>query len=75
MDQVVEGKHIVGTCTLPFDTAVTFKEQVEFGKFFGDLWTTEHPDIAGEVKGKSSNTSWGAKTADGKDKPDEPEPS
>lgn len=30
---------------------------------FGDLWTTFHPDIEGEVKGKSSNTSWGAKIA------------
>lgn len=35
----------------------------EFGKNFGYLWTTLHPDIAGEVKGKSSNTSWGAKIA------------
>ena len=30
---------------------------------FGDLWTTYHPDLEGEVKGKSSNTSWGAKIA------------
>lgn len=37
--------------------------QKEFGKAFGYLWTTFHPDIAGEVKGKSSNTSWGAKIA------------
>jgi len=35
----------------------------EFGHHFGDLWTTNHPDIPGEVKGKSSNTSWGAKSA------------
>lgn len=35
----------------------------EYGKVFGDLWTTLHPDIEGEVKGKSSNTSWGAKRA------------
>jgi|SRR5579859_419428 len=35
----------------------------EFGKNFGNLWATYHPDIAGEVKGKSSNTSWGAKEA------------
>ena len=35
----------------------------EYGKVFGHLWTTEHPDIQGEVKGKSSNTSWGAKRA------------
>lgn len=35
----------------------------EFGKVFGYFWTTMHPDIAGEVKGKSSNTSWGAKLA------------
>ncbi len=35
----------------------------EFGKHFGNVWTTLHPDIEGEVKGKSSNTSWGAKKA------------
>src|SRR5260221_243798 len=35
----------------------------EFGKAFGHLWSTFHPDIDGEVKGKSSNTSWGAKQA------------
>lgn len=35
----------------------------EFTDRFGDLWTTFHPDIEGEVKGKSSNTCWGAKQA------------
>jgi hypothetical protein len=30
---------------------------------FGFFWTTFHPDIDGEVKGKSSNTAWGAKLA------------
>jgi len=35
----------------------------EFSKKFGHLWTTYHPDIPGEVKGKSSNTSWGAQIA------------
>lgn len=30
---------------------------------FGHLWATYHPDLAGEVKGKSSNTAWGAKEA------------
>lgn len=35
----------------------------EYGKIFGHLWTTDHPDIHGEVKGKSSNTSWGARRA------------
>lgn len=35
----------------------------EYGDIFGHLWTTLHPDILGEVKGKSSNTSWGAKLA------------
>ncbi len=34
-----------------------------YGKAFGHLWTTYHPDLPGEVKGKSSNTSWGAKEA------------
>lgn len=32
----------------------------KFHGVFGDLWTTMHPDILGEVKGKSSNTCWGA---------------
>lgn len=35
----------------------------EYGRVFGHLWATYHPDIQGEVKGKSSNTSWGAKIA------------
>jgi cellulose synthase/poly-beta-1,6-N-acetylglucosamine synthase-like glycosyltransferase len=35
----------------------------EFSGIFGNLWITLHPDIPGEVKGKSSNTSWGAKEA------------
>lgn len=35
----------------------------KYGKIFGNLWTTFHPDIEGEVKGKSSNTCWGAKQA------------
>lgn len=30
---------------------------------FGNLWSTYHPDIIGEVKGKSSNTCWGARQA------------
>lgn len=37
--------------------------KAKFGHQFGDLWTTHHPDIEGEVKGKSSNTAWGAKEA------------
>ncbi len=35
----------------------------EYGALFGHIWTTQHPDIKGEVKGKSSNTSWGAHRA------------
>lgn len=35
----------------------------EYKARFGNLWVTYHPDIEGEVKGKSSNTSWGAKRA------------
>lgn len=35
----------------------------KYAKHFGHLWTTYHPDIQGEVKGKSSNTAWGAKRA------------
>lgn len=34
-----------------------------YGQKFGHLWATYHPDLPGEVKGKSSNTSWGAKEA------------
>ncbi|HEX7017980.1 MAG TPA: glycosyltransferase family 2 protein [Patescibacteria group bacterium] len=34
-----------------------------YGSLFGNLWTTMHPDIEGEVKGKSSNTAWGAREA------------
>lgn len=34
-----------------------------YGEAFGHLWFTYHPDISGEVKGKSSNTSWAAKAA------------
>ncbi len=37
--------------------------QRKFGKVFGHLWSTKHPDITGEIKGKSSNTAWGAKKA------------
>lgn len=37
--------------------------QAEFAEDFGSVWTTFHPDIEGEVKGKSSNTAWGAKLA------------
>jgi hypothetical protein len=32
----------------------------EFKGVFGSLMTTFHPDIEGEIKGKSSNTCWGA---------------
>src|SRR3989344_2013636 len=35
----------------------------EFGSKFKNLLTTFHPDLPGEVKGKSSNTAWGAKAA------------
>ncbi len=35
----------------------------QFKNIFGHVWTTFHPDIMGEVKGKSSNTSWGARHA------------
>ncbi|NCN06544.1 MAG: hypothetical protein GW946_01720 [Candidatus Pacebacteria bacterium] len=34
-----------------------------FHKTFGSLLTTYHPDIADEIKGKSSNTAWGARQA------------
>lgn len=35
----------------------------EFKSVFGSFMTTFHPDIEGEIKGKSSNTCWGAKEA------------
>jgi len=37
--------------------------QKKYGQLFGDVWTTFHPDIDGEVKGKSSNTAWGSRRA------------
>mgnify|MGYP001578080934 CR=1 FL=1 len=33
----------------------------EYAGDFGFFYTTFHPDLPGEVKGKSSNTSWAAK--------------
>ena len=41
------------------DKAAVLKK--EFAGKFGFFYTTFHPDIKGEVKGKSSNTSWAAK--------------
>ena len=35
----------------------------EFKGYFGDMMTTFHPDIEGEVKGKSSNQAYGGKAA------------
>lgn len=35
----------------------------EFKGIFGNLLTTFHPELVGEVKGKSANTAWGAKLA------------
>lgn len=35
----------------------------EFGQYFANLVSTFHPDIKGEVKGKSSNTAYAAKFA------------
>src|SRR5581483_1875237 len=35
----------------------------EFGNSFGDIFATFHPDIEGEVKGKSSNQAYAAKQA------------
>jgi cellulose synthase/poly-beta-1,6-N-acetylglucosamine synthase-like glycosyltransferase len=37
--------------------------KAKYGRTFGHLWTTFHPDIEGEVKGKSSNNAWGGKRA------------
>lgn len=39
------------------------KLKKEFKGVFGNLMTAFHPDILGEVKGKSSNTAWGARLA------------
>ena len=41
--------------------AALLKEK--FGPLLGSIWTTKHPDISGEVKGKSSNMAWGGKRA------------
>lgn len=38
----------------------------EYQEKFGNLLTTFHPDLPGEVKGKSSNTCWAAKIAKNK---------
>lgn len=35
----------------------------KFSNCFGNFLTTFHPDLPGEVKGKSSNTAWGARLA------------
>jgi Glycosyl transferase family group 2 len=35
-----------------------------FGHSFGDWLVTLHPDVAGEVKGKSSNLAWAARRVD-----------
>ncbi|HKC14480.1 MAG TPA: glycosyltransferase family 2 protein [Patescibacteria group bacterium] len=44
------------------DASVKAKELTsQFGKLFGGFLTTYHPDIEGEVKGKSSNQSYAAK--------------
>lgn len=36
---------------------------IVFKNIFGNFLTTFHPDLPGEIKGKSSNTAWGAKIA------------
>jgi len=33
----------------------------KYARTFGHLWTSFHPDIDGEIKGKSSNNAWGGK--------------
>lgn len=35
----------------------------EYKKVFGDIFASYHPDLPGEVKGKSSNQAWGGKEA------------
>lgn len=39
------------------------KLQNEFGSVFAHFWITVHPDLPGEVKGKSSNQAWAGKFA------------
>ncbi len=39
------------------------KLMAEFAGKFGGLWATFHPDIVGEVKGKSSNMAWAGRWA------------
>jgi len=43
------------------EKAVKLKEK--FNNAFGNFVTTMHPDLPGEVKGKSSNNAWAAKLA------------
>lgn len=43
------------------EKAKTLKK--EFNNVFGDLFATYHPDIEGEIKGKSSNQAYAAKVA------------
>lgn len=37
--------------------------QAEFGGLFGNLWVTFHPQLPGEIAGKSSNQAWAARFA------------
>ncbi len=41
----------------------SLKLKEEFKGIFGNLLITFHPDLPGEIKGKSSNTAWAAKIA------------
>lgn len=66
--QIVPNKQI--TVVLSFEKregeAAKRKAEIlnkEFKKSFGNLLVTFHPDLPGEVAGKSSNTSWAAKFA------------
>lgn len=63
---VLKNLHIMLSFEEREGEAATIKAQAlkeKYGHLFGHVWTTLHPDIHGEVKGKSSNTSWGAKAA------------
>jgi cellulose synthase/poly-beta-1,6-N-acetylglucosamine synthase-like glycosyltransferase len=50
----------------PQGPTVSAELQAQYKDVFGDIWITVHPEISGEVKGKSSNMAWAGKFVKGK---------
>ena len=68
VDQTIPGKNIHVMLSFEEREGEEARQKAKqllakFSGKFGHLWTTYHPDIEGEVKGKSANTCWGAKKA------------